>query len=139
MIDLLIQEGILIKDCEGFIIIKSTELLFIIGDLNTSGFISYWHLKQHYRSAIDQMEECGIIEFGNTLLSKAESNYFSYYLNKSEYTNGLDLRNKYVHGTNPQLIGEHEADYLRLLKLLILIILKIEDDLLIFKFSNQGA
>lgn len=135
-IEFLIHDDILIKDCDGSIIIKAEIPLFIIGNLFTDGFISYWHFNQHFRSAIDKMEEGGIIKFGNTLFSEPERKYFSYYLNKSEYTNGMDLRNKYVHGTNPQGAKEQENDYLRLLKLFILIILKIEDDLLIHKCSN---
>jgi len=136
-IELLLLDDILIKDCDGSIRIKTAEYLFIIGNLYKDGFISYWHFNQHLRSVIDKMEEDGIIKFGYTLFSEAERKYFSYYLNKSEYTNGLDLRNKYVHGTNPHGSHEQEIDYLRLLKVLILIMLKIEDDLLIFKYSNQ--
>jgi hypothetical protein len=61
-----------------------------------------------------------------------EQSYFNYFLNKREFTNGLDMRNSYLHGTqtNPEEIQEHEYAYYSYLKLLTLILLKIEDDLL---------
>jgi hypothetical protein len=69
------------------------------------------------------------------LFSKPERDYFNYFLNKSEFTNGLDLRNSYLHGTQakPDEIQKHEYAYFTYLKLLILTFLKIEDDLIIYK------
>ena len=50
-------------------------------------------------------------------------------LNKSKYSNGFDLRNKYIHGTNSLNIDEHEADYIEMLKIMALIIIKINEEL----------
>ena len=49
----------------------------------------------------------------------------------SKYTNGPALRNCYVHGSNRSLGNEetHKRAYFRLLILMILELLKIEDDL----------
>ena len=73
-----------------------------------------------------------IIYFESSLFSKTEQAYFNYFLNKSEFTNGLDLRNSYLHGTqaNSDEIQKHEYAYFTYLKLLVLTMLKIEDDLL---------
>lgn len=81
------------------------------------------------------MERAGLVYFGNTLFTIPEQSYFNYHLNKSEFTNGLDLRNKYAHGTSaePNKIKEHEYAYLMYLKLIVLALLKIEDDLIIHK------
>ena len=64
-----------------------------------------------------------------------EQSYFNYFLNKSEFTNGLDLRNSYLHGTqaNPGDVQIHEYAYFTYLKLLFLVLLKIEDDLILSK------
>jgi hypothetical protein len=80
-----------------------------------------------------------IIFFENSLFSKPEQSYFNYFLNKSEFTNGLDLRNKYLHGTqaNPEEITEHEYAYFTYLKLLVLVLLKIEDDLTMAKITRN--
>jgi hypothetical protein len=79
-----------------------------------------------------------IILFESSLFSKPEQAYFNYFLNKSEFTNGLDLRNSYLHGTqaNPDDRQEHEYAYFTYLKLLVLALLKIEDDLIIKYINN---
>ena len=80
-----------------------------------------------------------MVFFGETLFSKSEQSYFNYFLNKREFTNGLDMRNSYLHGTqaNPEEIQEHEYAYYSYLKLLTLILLKIEDDLLISQMIEK--
>ena len=49
-------------------------------------------------------------------------------LNKSEYSNGLDLRNKYIHSTYPLDTQQQEQDYISLLKILTVVILKINEE-----------
>ena len=71
----------------------------------------------------------GLLFVEKTLFTKQEISYLNYFLNKKEFTNGLDLRNKYLHGTNPSNEIEHENDYYILLKIIILVLLKIEDDI----------
>ena len=60
--------------------------------------------------------------------------YFNYYLNKASSINGFDLRNKYIHGcqANGKNAEEiHERNYYTLLKLFVLLLIKINDDILI--------
>ena len=67
-------------------------------------------------------------------MSRPEADYFNYYLNKSEFNNGLDLRNRYIHGTQPSNDSSeeiHKYNYMIFLKLFILLIIKINDDLCI--------
>ncbi len=75
------------------------------------------------------MESRGIVTFESTLLSRNEQDYLDFYLNKSKFTNGYDLRNSYLHGTNVYDENQHQADYYSILKLLIIIVIKINDDL----------
>ena len=53
---------------------------------------------------------------------------FDYYLNKSEFTNGLDLRNKYIHDTGSLDENIQRQDYTVLLKLMIILIIKINEE-----------
>ena len=80
-----------------------------------------------------------IILFGSSLFSKPEQAYFNYFLNKSEFTNGLDLRNSYLHGTqaNPNETHTHEYAYFTYMKLLVLTMLKMDDDLQISNAINN--
>lgn len=70
-----------------------------------------------------------IVVFENSLLTRNEQDYLDFYLNKSKFTNGYDIRNRYLHGTNVNDENQYESDYYSILKLIIIIILKINDDL----------
>jgi hypothetical protein len=64
-----------------------------------------------------------------------EASYFNYLLNKTEFSNGPELRNKYLHGSQPPSASEaeHFHTYLTALKLLIALVIKINDDFCLFK------
>ena len=112
--------------------------MLILKDLYENEFASFYHYSKAFQEEAKQMKTQGMILFDSSLLSKQEQSYFNYYLNKSEFTNGLDMRNSYLHGTqaNPEEREKHEYAYFTYLKLLTLVLLKIEDDLLINKVIN---
>lgn len=132
-IDDLIQNGHLIVDADKYLRIKNDPQIFIIGALYLNEVVNYWHFTEENRKVMDSMENEGLLSFSSTLFSLPESKYFNFFLNKAEFTNGLDLRNKYAHGTNTTDAIAHESDYFLLLRILILILLKIEDDIYCFK------
>lgn len=68
------------------------------------------------------------MEYENTLFSRPEQAYLNYMLNKSEYSNGLDLRNKYSHDTCSLKEEVQIQDYIELLKIMVLIIIKINEE-----------
>jgi hypothetical protein len=78
---------------------------------------------------MDALLEDKKLEYESKLFSRPERNYLNFYLNKKEFTDGFDLRNNYLHGTNSESADVHEFDYHRILKLITLLLLKIEDDL----------
>ncbi len=78
-----------------------------------------------------------MVKFENTLFTIEERKYLNYYLNKKEFSNGMDLRNKYLHGTNSSSEDEQQNDYQILLKLIILIIYKIKDDLNLYETEQK--
>lgn len=49
-------------------------------------------------------------------------------LNQAEYSNGHQLRNKYVHGSYPLNERKQQQDYIELLKIMVLIIIKINEE-----------
>lgn len=101
---------------------------------------SFYHYPTDFQEEAKQMAIQNMIYFESSLFSKPEQSYFNYFLTKSEFTNGLDLRNSYLHGTqaNPEEIQKHEDAYFTYLKLLVLILLKIEDDLFISQVKNRA-
>ena len=69
----------------------------------------------------------------SSLFNRKEQDYLDYMLNKSKFDNGLDLRNRYLHGNNTFDIGEQEEDYIKTLKIAILTVLKISEDIRLYK------
>ena len=130
-INKLIDEGYLKIVAQEYVKINTEILIYIIGELHRNEVLSYWNYSEKVRDELDKMIERKLVKVENTLLTIQEKNYFNYFLNKKEFTNGLDLRNKYLHGTNSFSETEHKSDYYTLLKIIILTLLKIEDDILI--------
>lgn len=65
-----------------------------------------------YKAVLDEMVEKGKLVRTSTLFSKPEVDYLNYALNKSSFSNGLDLRNKYLHATYPMDTEVQYRDYI---------------------------
>ena len=131
----LIDKNYLYIDENGYLQFVNLPRVTILYDLYTNEVASFYRYDPEFKYEVLQMEKEGLLYFESSLFSKPEQNFFNYYLNKSEFTNSLDLRNKYVHGTqaNPEDEGSHKDAYYTYLKLIVLALLKIEDDLIIHK------
>lgn len=64
----------------------------------------------------------------DSLFCKPEIKYMNYVLNKSEYSNGLDLRNKYMHSTYSRDEDVQRQDYMKLLIVMLIVINKINEE-----------
>ena len=104
----------------------------ILYEVYKYGVISYWHLSTDIQSKIDKMIDEGKLYLCNTLFTNDEADYFNYFLNKT-FCNGMDLRNKYLHGSHSYEDSTMKKDYYRLLILFVLILYKIIDDLLCYE------
>lgn len=135
----LIEKGFISIDKNDFIEIVNPTRLLILKDLNDNDVGSYYNYQVEFQEEVQSMFAEGMVYFESSLFSKPEQDYFNYLLNKSEFTNGLDLRNSYLHGTqaNSDEVEKHEYAYFIYLKLLFLTLLKMDDDLNINFFENQ--
>lgn len=131
----LIDQRFIKVDDKGFIKILNYERLYILRDLHLNEYGSFYHYPKHFQKEVLKMKEENMVFTETSLFAKPEQAYFNYILNKSEFSNSLDLRNRYSHGTqpNPEEIKKHEISYHIYLKILVLTLLKIEDDLWINK------
>ncbi|RCW28768.1 hypothetical protein [Marinilabilia salmonicolor] len=136
----LIDNGFISIDSNDFIQVTNPARVLILKDLYENEVGSYYHYPLDIQQEVKQMEVENIVNFESTLFSKPEQAYFNYFLNKSEFTNGLDLRNSYLHGTqaNPDEIEKHEYAYFTYLKLIVLAMLKMDDDLMILNEVKNG-
>ena len=130
-INYLIDQGYLNVDNDGFIIVAKQVELFLLKYLYDYSCIPAPANKEYLQDYLNDMMAKGWVREDNYLLSPEERNYFEYYMYNSKFTNGPALRNCYVHGSNRSLGNEeaHKRAYFRLLILMILELLKIEDDL----------
>ncbi|MBP1743442.1 MAG: hypothetical protein H6Q58_420 [Firmicutes bacterium] len=129
------QEYLAIDDDEYVVFNDDYNQILILKDLFYNEVISYWNYHENIRVIIDKLEKKKLIEFESSLFSKPEQDYINYFLNKSKFNNGLDLRNKYAH-TQPKCDESekiHTQSYMMFLRIFILSIIKINDDFVIAK------
>lgn len=131
-IDYLIEEGYLSKNEEGYLFVEKKMEIGLLKHLYEYHSCPVLAYGTYGKEMLQVMAEKGWLEEDNHLFSIEERNYFDYYMYNSPYTNGPALRNRYVHGTSgsPNQDYKHRSAYNRLLILLILELLKIEDDLI---------
>ncbi len=70
----------------------------------------------------------GKVRVTNTLLSEPEAEYVDYILNNKEFSNGLALRNKYIHDSIPESEERQYRDYIILMKVMIILIIKVNEE-----------
>ena len=130
-LDFLIQQGIIGVNSDGCLYIANQSTITVLRSLWEYGVCSYWHYNDEERQILDDMHAKGWLVKDNNLLSKPERDYFSYYLDNSKFTNGMAYRNHYMHGSTPPVDDEkeHQIAYITFLRLLAILLLKIEDDL----------
>lgn len=126
-LDWLIERGSLKISEDGFLSINKGRI-FILKDLFCNEVICPRYFGEALRGQIEALVETGDLRYENTLFSKPEQDYLNYILNKSEFSNGLDLRNKYSHDTCSLDEKTQSQDYLELQKIMVLIIIKINEE-----------
>ncbi|MEH7131113.1 hypothetical protein V7103_23255 [Neobacillus drentensis] len=124
-------------DNEIFLVNRNRTLIYYYIHINSVVVTS--KLSDSLKQEVDKLLNDGALVAENTLLTRQESDYIDYYLNKSNFINGYDLRNKYLHGTSSgyKNENEHYVNYLHALRLLITIMIKINDDLCTAKVEGD--
>lgn len=140
-IDRLISLGVLVKITDS-IKFRSKDQITALKNLFAVEAISYYHHAPGVQSEINDMINRGWLTRKTSLLTDPEASYFNYVLNQQEFSDGYDLRNKYLHGSQADKDNEsaHYTTYMIALKLMISLIIKINDDFLLrdsIKSSNS--
>lgn len=129
----LITKGILKQDSQGNLTLHDKLEAIILCDLYKNGFNSNQFLErfQLNKPLKNLQQKCWIYK-ESSLFAKQECDYLDFYLNKSKFTNGQDLRNTYLHGTQRKRgadIDLHRVNYYRLLMFVVITIIKINEEL----------
>lgn len=96
-IDSLLDKGYLTKREDGVLRCQKMQEIEVLKHLYEYRACSYWGYPKKERAILYEMVSKGWIEFDAHLLSPAERDYFSYYLNNEKFTNGPAIRNNYTH------------------------------------------
>lgn len=133
MIDRLIRHRLLQKDYNGRLSFNNLARVRTLYYLREADFLHYYHLEDALKTEVDAMHAEDMLVFRATLLATSEAAYYNYYLNRSQFGNGPNIRNRYSHGSGLSASNEdeHERHYCTLLKLLIILVIKINDELCI--------
>lgn len=137
-LDYLRNTGYLSISENGIIRVEKPKDILLLKQLYEYQACPYWYYDSDIQEAILVMVERGWLVEDNHLLTPCEQDYFSYYLNNEKFTNGPALRNRYLHGA---AMGDSEAEhrraYFRILNLIILLTLKIFEDLSLKKALSK--
>ncbi len=98
-LDYLIENNFITVDSNDKIQFSNISRVLILKDLRENEVGSFYHYQIDFQHEVKKMLEENIIYLESTLFSKPEQSYFNYFLNKKEFTNGIDLRNSYLHGS----------------------------------------
>ena len=128
-VDWLKQRNIIDVDKENKILFNNRKL-FLLNQLYEHEVIVENYFKK-YQTIIEELIKMDIVEYSSTLLSRPEQEYYIYLFNEVDWSNGLIIRNKYSHGTQRRNDKENMHDYFILLRIIILIVIKINQELCI--------
>lgn len=128
-VDWLKQRNIIDVDKENKILFNNRKL-FLLNQLYEHEVIVENYFKK-YQTIIEELIKMDIVEYSSTLLSRPEQEYYNYLFNEVDWSNGLIIRNKYSHGTQIRNDKENMYDYFILLRGIILIVIKINQELCI--------
>ena len=124
----LVERQVIYTDIHGFLHLNLLRA-FILKDLYQHEVICPTYYDKTLKKEVSKLIAAGDLLYESTLFSKPEQSYLNYVLNKSEFSNGMDLRNKYIHDTNSLNENIQHMDYITLLKIMVLIIIKINEEL----------
>lgn len=137
-LDYLCENKYIVIDRNGKLEWYNPNRIIILKKLYDHGVIVYNRLSSNLKKELMEMKTNDFIEFESTLLTRQEQDLLDYYLNNSKFQNGPQIRNKYSHGRE----GNRDENinynnYLTIIRLVIAVIIKINDDLCLNARNNH--
>lgn len=134
----LIEHDIVKENSDGYLKLNISRV-YILKDLYEHDVICPQYFDGELKNIIDEWCRNGDLRLADSLFSEPEQDYLNYELNKSSYSNGLDLRNKYAHSTYPVNEKVQFMDYIILLKIMILVVTKINEEFCLREEINETS
>lgn len=134
----LLSEKIIKVDDKKNISFVSEYCITVLFWFYQNGNINFYRVPNKYQTILSELLNQDLVETDSYLFSKQEADYFDYYLNNRKFNNGYALKNLYSHGFFETNEAVHKSNYYIGLYLLILIIIKMNDDLCIY-FDTKNS
>lgn len=100
----------------------------LLYDLYENEVICFAHQPEKAKEILENLKNADEIDIGDTLFSRQEINYFNFVMNKKEFSNGMDLRNAFLHGSFRGTEQDLQHAYIETLKILIMIVVKANEE-----------
>ena len=113
------------------IVVGDYDQVLVLRDLYLNEVVSIHHYPKRFLRVFRKLEERQIVFVKDTLFSTPEYQYLNFLLNRSEFDNGPEIRNNYLHGNQQSNTNEkiHYNNYLIIMSIVILLAIKINDEL----------
>ena len=109
----------------------------LLYDLYENEVVCFAHQTAKSKKILEKLKKADEIEIGDTLFSRQEINYFNFVMNKKEFSNGMDLRNAFLHGSFRGTERDLQRAYIEALKILIMIVVKANEEFCL-KFPERA-
>ena len=120
----LIKRGSIFVDGNGYLHVNKSRI-FVLKDLFLHEVICPTYYDDDLRQQVSDLAESSDLRYESTLFSASEQKYLNFILNNAEFGNGWGIRNRYIHDTCPLDEDTEFSHYCELLKIMVLIIIKI--------------
>ena len=120
----LIKQGSIFVDKSGYLQTNKSRV-FVLKDLFLHEVICPMYYDDDLRQQVSDLAASGDLRYESTLFSVPEQKYLNFVLNNAEFGNSLGIRNRYIHDTCPLDEDTELSHYCELLKIMVLIIIKI--------------
>lgn len=134
----LLDRGTVFADESGALRIKRS-VFRLLSDMYRNGCVCFSYCTNSEKQLAEVMLKRGDLEVESSLFTRQEKEYLDYMLNVQKFVNGPELRNKYVHGNFSHNSKTHETDYTEMLKIMALIVLKINEEFCLKYPSANGS
>lgn len=129
-LEYLFENGYIVENVDGSLKWNDMQEIAILKELYDIGVISFRRLSEVKQNGLLKMESNDYVYFESSLLTRQEQDLLDFYLNNSKFQNGPQIRNKYSHGRQGNKDENlNYNNYLIILRLVISIVIKINDDL----------
>ena len=100
----------------------------LLYDLYEKEVVCFAHQPVEAKEILKKLKNADEIDVDDTLFSRQEINYFNFVMNKKEFSNGMDLRNTFLHGSFRGTEQDLQHAYIEALKILIMIVVKANEE-----------